>query len=152
MYLVRAGAGWQVRMPQEKTVYFADGVHGGVASSYREALNHRLKAAPITNQKRVFADTEREGKTTATGTPGIYLVEKIKPGRTVPEFRLEVRVARLPVRTIYISSGSLDQVRYEQKLEIAKTERLMRIAMLSKPVVTPVVPQAYQARTPHRAP
>lgn len=145
MYLVRAGSGWQVRMPKEKTVYFADGVHGGAASAYAEAMKHRLGAAPVTNQKRGFPEAERQSKSTPTGTPGIYLVEHCKPGRTIPEYRLEVRVSRLPTRTIYISSGSLDQVRYEQKLEIAKTERLMRVAMLSKPVLTPLAPATVQS-------
>ena len=144
MYLVRAGSGWQVRMPKEKTVYFADGIHGGAASSYAEALKYRLAAAPITNQKRTFPEAERQSKSTPTGTPGIYLVEHRRRGRSVPEYRLEVRVSRLPARTIYISSGSLDQVRYEQKLEMAKAERLMRIALLSKPVLSPAVPQTEQ--------
>jgi len=35
---VRAGQGWQVRIPGERSVYFSDGSYGGVTLAYQAAM------------------------------------------------------------------------------------------------------------------
>lgn len=135
MYLVRAGSGWQVRMPGQKTCYFSDSVYGGVAGAYLAALKHRHALAPITAQSRPLAETETQQKLRPTGVPGIFLVETIKRGRTRPQFSLQVRMGEFPIRTFYVSSGVLDTTRLDSKMNLARVVRSTYESIASKPVM-----------------
>ena len=55
-FLVRSGKGWQVRIPGERSVYFADGIHGGVTLSHQAAIRS-LQAREISVEARLGLGT-----------------------------------------------------------------------------------------------
>lgn len=122
-YLVRAGDGWQVRMPGEPTLFFSDGVYGGTAESFAEAMRVRSLKGPITGRSYPLAERERKNKKRPTGVPGVFLCEKYPKGKTITEYQLQIRVPGIPIRTLYVGTENTWENRYQEKLEEAKRIR-----------------------------
>jgi len=119
-YLVRAGDGWQVRMPDEPTLFFSDGVYGGAEESFAEALRARSLKGPISGLSYPLADRERKNKKRPTGIPGVFLCEKHPKGKNVAEYQLQIRVPGIPIRTLYVGTTNTWGDRYQEKLSEAK--------------------------------
>ncbi len=118
-FLVRSGQGWQVRIPGERSVYFADGIHGGVSLSHQAAIRS-LQAREISVEARLGLGTrEFAHKQWPTGTPGIFLFKHVRPGRAV-EYQLQVRVPSVPIRVVYVGTERTWESRMEEKMGIAK--------------------------------
>lgn len=119
-YLVRAGDGWQVRMPGESTQFFSDGVYGGAKESFTEAMRVRALKGPITGLSYPLAECERKNKKRPTGIPGVFLCEKHPKGKNVAEYQLQIRVPGVPIRTIYVGTTNTWEENYQEKLAEAK--------------------------------
>lgn len=118
-FLVRAGQGWQVRIPGERTVYLADSVHGGVTLAYQAAMR-TLEAREISIETKLGLGTrEFPQKQFHTGTPGIYMFKHVRPGRAV-EYQLQVRVPGVPIRVVYVGTERTWESRLEEKMGLAK--------------------------------
>lgn len=122
MYLVRAGAGWQVRVPSQQTVYFADSLCGGTEKAFKSAVKSLSAVAPITDLTRPLSEQETTKKQRPTGTPGVFLFEQVRKGRAV-EYQLQVRVPGVPIRVLYVGTAATWESRIEEKLERAKELR-----------------------------
>lgn len=127
MYVVRAGDGWQVRMPRQKTVYFADGVHGGHEPAYLAAVAHRTSVAPITEQKRPLRRDEQKNKLRPTGVPGIFLSVKWRGPKAREANQDKQYYFRITgpgkLRTLYIGTESTWEMNYSSRLAKAVSIR-----------------------------
>lgn len=119
MYLVRAGAGWQVRVPGEPTRFFSDGVNGSTLKAFEAALSYRRSLMPITAQHRVLPGQEKASKLHPTGEPGVFLNKKWKRDRKVPEYAFSVTRPGKPRTTVYIGTERTWEQNYDAKLEVA---------------------------------
>lgn len=122
MYLVRAGAGWQVRVPGEQTVYFADSICGGTEMAFKSAVTALSAVAPITDMTRPLSELEAAKKQRPTGTPGVFLYEVARKGRAI-EFSLQIRVPGVPIRVLYVGTAATWEARIDAKLKQAKELR-----------------------------
>jgi len=122
-YLVRVGNGWQVRLPEQSSVWFRDGKYGGAKKAYKKALKFLQEKGPITGLDFPFASSERKTKKRPTGTPGVFLCEKYPKGKNITEFQLQIRVPGVPIRTLYVGTTNTWEDRYPAKLEEAKALR-----------------------------
>lgn len=118
MYLVRAGAGWQVRVPQQESRFFSDSICGGIQEAFQMALAYRRQLLPITNQVRVLKSQEIPAKKHPTGSPGIFLATKRRKDRPSLEYAFVVTYpsATKPRSTVYIGSEKTWQRNYDAKL------------------------------------
>lgn len=116
MYVVRAGDGWQVRMPGEKTVFFADLKCGGVEASHAKALAYRREKLLITDQQRPLLGKETEGKKHKVGVAGVFLQTTQKKDRKVLEYHFAVRKRDGGTSTVYIGTERTWQQNYDRKL------------------------------------
>ena len=126
MYVVRAGDGWQVRIPGLPTRYFADGLHGGHEAAYLAAVEYRRSLAPITSQSRSLRTREQKSKLRPTGEPGVFLQVSVRrrvSGSLRKEYRLVVKVPGLPCRTRYLGVESNWEDRLEERLSEARQMR-----------------------------
>lgn len=119
MYLVRAGAGWQVRVPGEPTRFFSDGLHGSTENAFKAALSHRRNLMPITSQQRVLPSQEKASKLYPTGEPGVFLNKKWKRDRKAPEYAFSVTRPGSSRATVYIGTEKTWEQNYEAKLAVA---------------------------------
>lgn len=122
MYLVRAGAGWQVRVPGQQTVYFADSLCGGTEKAFKSAVKSLSAVAPITDLTRPLSEVEATTKQRPTGTPGVFLFEQVRKGRAV-EYQLQIRVPGMPIRVMYVGTAATWESKIDAKLEKAKELR-----------------------------
>jgi len=132
-YLVRVKDGWQVRMPDEPTLLFSDGVYGGAEKSFEEALRVRSLKGPITGLSYPLAERERKHKKRPTGIPGVFLCEKFPKGKNVAEYQLQIRVPGIPIRTLYVGTTNTWENHYEEKLAEAKGLREQFVLQLLSP-------------------
>lgn len=118
-FLVRAGQGWQVRIPGERSVYFADGTHGGATSAYQAAMRSLESREISVEAKLGLGSREFIHKQWPTGTPGIFLFKHVRQGRAV-EYQLQVRVPDMPIRVVYVGTDRTWESRMEEKMGVAK--------------------------------
>jgi len=123
MYVVRAADGWQVRMPGEKTVFFADLKCGGVKEAHAKAVAYRRDQLLITDQCRPLLGREIAGKKHKVGVAGIFLQTKQKKDRRTLEYHFAVKNIEGGTSTIYIGTESTWQRNYDRKLQRAKELR-----------------------------
>lgn len=116
MYLVRSGAGWQVRLPGEASKFFADRAFGGVDGSYEGAVAFRREKMPITEQVRPMKLKETASKVHRTGMPGVFLQKRLKKGRDAVEYFFSVTQPGKGRVTVYIGGESTWQQNYDAKL------------------------------------
>lgn len=128
MYLVRAGAGWQVRVPDQQSRFFSDGIHGSTEKAFKAAMAYRRELLPITEQCRVLPNQERANKLYPTGEPGVFLNKKMKRDRPRPEYAFSITRPGLPRTTVYIGTESTWEQNYDAKLAIAINMRRQAIA------------------------
>lgn len=128
MYLVRAGTGWQVRVPDQQSRFFSDGIHGSTAKAFHEAMAYRKKLLPITEQCRVLPGQEKANKLHPTGEPGVFLNKKMKRDQPMPEYAFSITRPGLPRTTVYIGTESTWEQNYDAKLIIAINLRRQAIA------------------------
>jgi len=137
MYLVRAGDGWQIRPPGDRTQYFSDALYGGVGSAYDAAFSMLSKKSPITGLVRPLAERERSNKMLPTGLAGVIRQDKPARGGRAPEVQLRVSVAKLPPRTVYVGTANTWEDRWDSKLADAKELRDRMVRDLTQPVFVP---------------
>jgi hypothetical protein len=128
-YLVRAKCAWQVRIHGDPIKAYADRQHGGnkVRRAYHAALGHLIARLNELGRELVIDATyrarEQANKQRPTGIAGVYLIHKRARGRRKAEVELQVRLAGMPARTLYVGSASTWQRRLDAKLEQAKRIR-----------------------------
>lgn len=129
-YVVRVPGGWQVRMPHEPTVFFADSRFGGAAGSHEVAVNRRAERMPISaNSETRYALAERSDKKDPLGIPGVFLVHQPRRGKRAPQVELLVSVKGQPTRTIYVGTQRTWQQRLPEKLQLAAAVRAEKIRL-----------------------
>lgn len=122
MYLVRAGSGWQVRVPSFATRYFADLSYGGTCAAHAQAMQYLRDRFGVQYQSRPYASKEHRSKLTPTGEPGVFLLRKCRKGRAT-EYQLQVRVPNMPIKTLYVGTSSTWEARFKLRLDCAKEIR-----------------------------
>lgn len=137
-YLVRAGDGWQVRMPDEPTLFFSDGVYGSADKSFAEVTRVRSLKGPVTGLAYPLAEREKKNKKRITGIPGVFLCEKFPKGKNIIEYQLQIRVPGIPIRTIYVGTTNTWENRYQEKLAEAKRLREQFALQFLQPKATVV--------------
>jgi hypothetical protein len=131
-YVVRVPGGWQVRMPHEPTVFFADSRFGGPAGSHEVAVKRRTERMPISaNSETRYALAERSDKKDPLGIPGVFLVHQPRRGKRAPQVELLVSVKGQPTRTIYVGTHATWEKRLPEKLELAASVRAEKIRLQS---------------------
>lgn len=128
LYLVRAGEGWQVRVPGEVSKYFADGQCGGTNKAYMAAMDYRRELRPITNQTRAVRNKETSNKLYPTGQAGVFFQAKNRPDRGKVEYCFQISAPGQPRATVYIGTDKTWQQNYDAKLEQAISMRQESIA------------------------
>jgi hypothetical protein len=134
-YVVRVPGGWQVRMPQQPTVFFADSRYGGPAGSHDIAVKRRAACMPISpNSETRYALAERSDKKDPLGIPGVFLVHQPRRGKRAPQVELLVSVKGQPTRTIYVGTQATWEKRLPEKLQIAAAVRAEKIRLQAQKV------------------
>jgi len=127
-YLIRAGTGWQLRVPGRASEYFADARHGGTGPAYEAAFIAVKKASKGLKLPPRFARAEIATKKTRTGIPGVSL-RKSERGNRIMQYSFAIAVPGLPVRTLYIGTENTAPARYAEK---QKEAARIRAAMIRK--------------------
>lgn len=134
-YVVRVPGGWQVRLPNEPTVFFADSRFDGAEGSHLAAVHHRLARMPMAEEgASAFARVERRNKKEPLGIPGVFLVHQGRRGKRTPSVYLHVINKGLPTRAIYVGTESTWEKRFPEKLAEAAAHREQRVRELSQRV------------------
>lgn len=119
--------GWQVRPPNEESLFFPDGNPRDPAAALARAVEHLVSRGLQPRTRRPLPSSERDYKQNSTGVVGVYLQrrQRVRKGRmTVSYSFLVPRPDRSgPSRSIYIGSESTWQQNYEHKLSLAREVR-----------------------------
>ena len=110
-YLVRVIDGWQVRLPNIATLLFSDGVHGSTQKAFNQAKRYL--------EPHEVGQVERKDKKRPTGVPGIMLNSGIRPGHNIEEYRFQLSIPGVGLRTVYIGTTNTWEAKYEDKLAYA---------------------------------
>jgi hypothetical protein len=119
--------GWQVRPPNQESLFFSDGNPRDPAKALELALEYLVSRGFQPRTRRPLPRTERGYKQNNTGVVGVYLQrrQRIRKGREVVSYSFLIpRPDRSgPSKTIYIGSESTWRASYEVKLSKAREVR-----------------------------
>lgn len=119
--------GWQVRPPNEESLFFPDGNPRDPARALERAVEHLISRGLQPRNRRVLPSAERGYKQNSTGVVGVYLQrrQRMRKGREVVSYSFLVpRPDKSgPCKTIYIGSESTWRASYEIKLSLAREIR-----------------------------
>lgn len=134
MYLVRAGGGWQVRVPGHATTLYSDVNYGGAAGAFKEAVAHRRDLAPISQQTRPVRTSEMKSKLHPTGVAGIILQRKVRQGRSIAEFGFLVTAPGAQAQSVYLGTENTWHSRWDARLAVAVEKRTAMVQRIERQV------------------